>query len=254
MIKKYFSEDNVEIENVVDDKVYQEAEDALFKNSSPRCPVILIVDTSGSMRGSKIQEVNRGVNGLIDYINDDKNYICKKRVELAIITFDDRPTIYSDFSPAETKEKVDLKAGHNTFMVPALELALEMIQKRKDEYNRCGRKYFRPLVLFLTDGGPSDNLKIYQQTKEKIYGLSKARKLAFFAIKIGREYSEDAELRHSQLLEGFDPTIPAGRLELDKFGEFFKWLSASVSSVSSSNDTDTLNIQNPEGWWKSLAS
>ena len=52
------------------------------ENPENRCPVILILDTSGSMAGKPIEELNRGVAALKeDILKDSKAYLS---VELAI--------------------------------------------------------------------------------------------------------------------------------------------------------------------------
>jgi len=52
------------------------------ENPKNRCPVILILDTSGSMAGKPIEELNRGVAALKeDILKDTKASL---RVELAI--------------------------------------------------------------------------------------------------------------------------------------------------------------------------
>ena len=55
------------------------------ENPENRCPVILILDTSGSMAGKPIEELNRGVAALKeDILKDSKASLS---VVLAIVTF-----------------------------------------------------------------------------------------------------------------------------------------------------------------------
>lgn len=249
--KKYLTDGKNTISNNAAKGVFIKGEDALFKNSSPRCPVVLAVDTSGSMRGDKIDEVNRGVQKFLDFIK--KDYLCKKRVELAIVSFNDTPLIISDFGPAETKQFIPLQAKGGTNMAPALEKVLNIIDARKREYKNHGRNYFRPMVFFMTDGGPADEKK-FLEMKSKVYELTKQKHLVFFAIKIGFEKDGEQDKRHSQLLQNFDCMVPSGRLDLDKIGDFFNWLSKSVNQVSNSASTNRLEIPDPNAWWKQLAS
>jgi len=54
-------------------------------NPEPRCPCLLLLDTSGSMDGLPIQELNQGLLAFqADLITDD---LAAKRVEVAIVTF-----------------------------------------------------------------------------------------------------------------------------------------------------------------------
>src|SRR5215831_12907199 len=54
-------------------------------NPEPRCPCLLILDTSGSMRGQPIDELNEGLRVFKDELSADT--MASRRVEVAIITF-----------------------------------------------------------------------------------------------------------------------------------------------------------------------
>jgi cobalamin biosynthesis protein CobT len=59
--------------------------DNFSDNPEPRCPVILLLDTSGSMGGKPIQELNAGVELFRDELQADA--LASKRVEIAIVGF-----------------------------------------------------------------------------------------------------------------------------------------------------------------------
>ncbi|RUT07145.1 hypothetical protein DSM106972_024060 [Dulcicalothrix desertica PCC 7102] len=54
-------------------------------NPEPRCPVILLLDTSGSMSGQPIKELNDGIMAFKQSIQQDG--LASLRVEVAIVTF-----------------------------------------------------------------------------------------------------------------------------------------------------------------------
>src|ERR1039457_3799210 len=54
------------------------------ENPEPRCPCLLLLDTSGSMSGKPIEELNSGLVSFRDALNADS--LAAKRVEVAIIT------------------------------------------------------------------------------------------------------------------------------------------------------------------------
>jgi uncharacterized protein YegL len=54
-------------------------------NPEPRCPCILLLDTSGSMSGAKIAELNSGLQAFAEELRSDA--MAAKRVEIAIVTF-----------------------------------------------------------------------------------------------------------------------------------------------------------------------
>src|SRR3712207_7406466 len=54
-------------------------------NPEPRCPCLLLLDTSGSMSGRPIAELNAGLITLRDELLADA--MAAKRVEVAVVTF-----------------------------------------------------------------------------------------------------------------------------------------------------------------------
>ncbi len=54
-------------------------------NPEPRCPVVLLLDTSGSMQGAPVQELNGGLRAFSDALKSDR--LASLRVEVAVITF-----------------------------------------------------------------------------------------------------------------------------------------------------------------------
>jgi uncharacterized protein YegL len=55
------------------------------ENPEPRCPVVLLLDTSASMTGDPIAEVQRDLEALEQNLREDR--LASLRVELAVITF-----------------------------------------------------------------------------------------------------------------------------------------------------------------------
>lgn len=54
-------------------------------NQEPRCPVVLLLDNSGSMSGQPIQQLNQGVAVFKQSLDQDP--LAKLRVEVAIVSF-----------------------------------------------------------------------------------------------------------------------------------------------------------------------
>lgn len=228
--------------------------EALNTNTTRRCPVVILVDCSASMGRGKLYrgtvpiiEVNKGIKSLFQYIKEDYN--CSKRCEVALISFNEFPTLVSDFSPITDKKDIHLKAIGPTNFGPALNMMLDKIEERKKVYDYFGRSCYRPIVILLTDGGPGD-IKEFKELKQRIYNASLAKKLTFHAIKVGTEENLDNHKKHFEMLQGFDATIPASLLDVSKIGEFFNWLSRSVGQRSKSDREDDSLFLDSSSWRK----
>ena len=122
------------------------------ENPEPRCPCVLLLDTSGSMKGAPIGALNEGLQSFkSDLIKDA---LASKRVEVAVVTFDSNVTVVQDFVTADQFDPPVLTAQGHTHMGAAIHQALDMVQARKEQYRVNGIVYYRPWVFMITDGEP----------------------------------------------------------------------------------------------------
>jgi len=204
------------------------------ENPEPRCPVVLLLDTSGSMQGAPINQLNQALSSFWEDVASDS--LAAKRVELAIVSFGP-VRILQDFSILTSCQPPTCKADGVTPIGEAIIKGCSMLQERKKAYKQNGISYFRPWMILITDGAPTDNISA---AIEAIKLGEEEKALAFFAIGVS-----DADMSIlSQLSARRDPL----RLQGLKFAEFFSWLSASVASVSHSTPGDIVPLQSPNGW------
>jgi uncharacterized protein YegL len=126
------------------------------ENPEPRCPCVLLLDTSGSMQGDPIKALNQGLQAFKDDLSRDP--LASRRVELAVVTFDSHVKVVQDFVTADQFQPPRLSAQGATHMGSGIHKALEIIQARKDQYNANGITYYRPWVFMITDGEPQAGL------------------------------------------------------------------------------------------------
>ena len=211
----------------------------LTENPSPRVPISLCLDVSGSMHGQPIQELNAGVAQFFSEVR--QHALARYSADLCIITFGESVQKRVDFSAVDRQVAPRLTAGGRTPMGEAVTLALNTLESRKREYQAVGVDYYQPWLVLLTDGQPTDDITVAAQ---RAHGLVGDRKLTVFPVAIG----PDAQLAS---LARFCPKHPPLRLQGLAFTEFFAWLSKSIVRTSSTSVGDHVELP-PTSSWASL--
>lgn len=158
--------------------VYDTAEFA--DNPEARCPVVLILDTSASMAGPRIERVNQALAKFRDGIREDT--LTSLRADVAVIAFNHEARLVRDFTNGATFEPPVLTADGLTNYSRAINLALDRIEARKQSYREGGVAYYRSLAYFLTDSLPTDAPGERAQAAMRLAEAEKNRSVAFFSF------------------------------------------------------------------------
>lgn len=207
--------------------------DNFAENPEPRCPCVLVLDTSISMEGRPLQELNEGVRTFKQELLLDP--LAKKRVEVAIVTFGP-VTLEADFHTAPEFYPRELTPTGDTPMGEAVNKAIDLISARKAEYKKHGIAYYKPWIILITDGAPTDD---WRSASVRVRDGEDNRAFAFFAIGV-----EGASMDALSRLSVRAPIKLKGLM----FREFFTWLSASMKMVSAKAPGSTISLLPPSGW------
>lgn len=211
------------------------------ENPENRCLCVLVLDNSGSMNGAPLAALNAGLVELKNELMADS--LAQKRVELSIVTFGPVTEMLGCVS-ADNFVPPTLSSQGDTPMGGALLKAIEIIETRKQAYKAAAIKYYRPWIVLMTDGAPTDQDQAdWKNALQKIQDGVKNKAFAFFPVGV-----EGADMA---TLSTICPSVTPLKLQGLKFRELFRWLSSSLKSVSQSRPGDEVKLTNPvapNGW------
>ena len=221
-------------------------------NPEPRCPAVLLLDASASMRGDPIRRLNAATKELAGDLREDR--LASLRVEVAVVAFGGEvraldvrgggarsiPFDANDaFVTADQFVPPEVEAGGDTPMGDAVRRALQLLRDRKAIYKQAGLDYFRPWLFVISDGQPTD--KGWEGVAEEARAEEERRGVTVFPIGVGEEANMEALARFAKL-----PPLKL-REGSNGFQELFRWVSKSLTAVAQSRPGDQVPLP-PVTW------
>jgi len=221
----------------------------VFPLAVKRCPVVIILDTSSSMtNNNKIKELNDGVRILKEALDEDET--ASSSVDIAIIEMGgQKATLSQEFIQLEDwKANHDYQANGITPMKEAIEIAIEQIQKRKEIYDKEGVSYYRPLLMILSDGVPTDKNgrfdSNWKEFSDKLNDLKSNKKVVSYTFFIGQENDIEAKEIMKELASVVDGSVLSYKLtQKETIKNIFLWLSSSIKIIVSNKNDDSLEAK-----------
>lgn len=204
-------------------------------NPEPRCPCVLVLDTSGSMSGLAIDQLSQALKQFVHDVSADA--LAAKRLEIAVITCGGDVRVAHDFATVSHFVPPILMAGGDTPLGEAILRGLDLLESRKRNYRIGGVSYYRPWLIVLTDGAPTDDMN--QATRRLQEGEATKSLVAFC---FGTDTFDKATM--ARVFKRAPLTMRGAC-----YREFFQWLSSSMQSVSHSRPGDQLQLQKPSDDW-----
>lgn len=230
-------------------------------NPDPRVACVLLLDTSQSMGfqlpgGVPIDELNKGLQTFQGDIREDP--LARKRTEIMVISFGGG--VYADPNFVEAQDFVapTLTPSGNTPLAEALQTALDALEQQKKTYRDAGIEYYRPWLIVMTDGAPTDDPQAINDVVAKLEKLQRHHGVTVFPIGVG----DQADMA---FLNRLSSDRDGGALhDVSSFSTFFQWLSKSLEQVSNSSthgaddqaaasrteDVGQVALPDPSGWMK----
>ena len=208
------------------------------ENAQDRCAVTLVVDVSGSMF-TQIKSLNSAIQKFRQTVLSDP--VATLRVEAALIAFDSTVDVRQSFCSIEEFNPGPLAASGGTFLCPAVDNAIQMIEERKAMYRSNGIGYYRPWLFILTDGMTGDPQAI-PDCARRLREIEAANGVTTFAILAG-------EARHNgareQLKKFTDRVLP---MKDASYEELLEWMANSTVAMSNSGTGERIKMEDPSSW------
>jgi uncharacterized protein YegL len=206
----------------------------LANNQEQRLPCVLVLDTSYSMDGEPISELQSGLELFAHELKNDDD--ASQKVQMLVIKCGGNADIIGDWIDAENFIPPALEANGGTPLGQAVRLASDEIEARKETYRNNGISYLKPWLFIISDGVPTDN---YKGDAADLVSKEKAGKFTTFPIAVeGADLSIMAEFA----------VRPPQKLQGTEFKKLFQWISASVR-VGSQKADDSEKITLPSVDW-----
>ena len=160
-------------------------------NPFKRLPVCLCLDISASMiSNDKIDQLNKGMALFYKSIEEDE--ITANMVEIAVVTFGEFPPAAKcvrDFSLVDFQQTPPvLNASGYTPLGEGVNLALDLIEKRKDRYRTVGIDYFCPWLIIMSDGSPEGHSPAeLVRAQQRVAKATANKKIITLTISIGND-------------------------------------------------------------------
>ncbi len=197
--------------------------------SEPHVPCCLLVDTSGSMASNgKIEQLNQALRSFRDTVCADS--LSRMRVDICVISFSTDVSIVTPFCPIMQFEPPTLKAEGLTCMGKGIRYALEAVHEQVRKYHEAGVECFKPFVLMITDGYPTDDIEGIDSLIAAREGQGRYGHLRFHAFGV-----KGADMN---LLSRLSKRVLA--IDKNAFDEIFNWASQTMQIISHSRTSDNV--------------
>lgn len=205
--------------------------DFIYKKAKP-LPVILLLDTSGSMTiDNNIGTLNNAVREMLRDFKDASN--SEASISVAIITFGNTTGIYQSLTDVGeiNIESINMEAYGMTPMGEAISIAKKLIEDKEQIPSRA----YRPTVVLVTDGEPTDDWK---SALNNFMNDGRSSKCYRMAMGIGTGQSGEAYDVLRQFVSNEEQVFEASNA--GEISQFFQYVTISTTSRTTSANPNVI--------------
>jgi uncharacterized protein YegL len=201
-------------------------------------PVILLLDSSGSMEGNNINILNAAVREMLQSFASEDDI--SAAIHVGVIQFGRTVGWHQPLLPVEEviSQWSDLTAIGKT----PLGQALTLLRNSLEDRNIVSSRAYRPTIVLVSDGKPTDD---WGGPMAELLASPRASKAARFAMGIGA----DAD---SVILSQFIDTADGSRVfeahEAGRIQKFFRFVTMSVTTRTRSGNPNEIIPADPDDY------
>ena len=200
--------------------------------------VLLLLDTSGSMSGAKIRNLQASVNRFkSDIMSDPK---VADIVDVCVMGFNGEPYLIQEWRPVSEMNDVCLEAAGGTNLTAALTGGNQKMRERTNLALKQGIEIRVPWIILISDGYGGDVTEIAKIMRERT--KKNLVRLWFLGVP-DLENNLGYDKKTADLLTDrkrvFELTKEGGY----DFTQFFKQMSMTVKAVSTSAPNETVQVE-----------
>lgn len=189
-------------------------------------PVVLLLDVSGSMSGSKIDNLNKAVKDMLDTFAQEE----KMETEILVSIIKFGPVeLHLPFTKASQIQWENLEVTGATPIGGALKMAKDMIEDKETTPSRA----YRPTVVLVSDGQPTDS---WEKPLQDFISEGRSSKCDRMAMAIG---SDADETMLERFIEGTPHDLFCAE-DAEKISEFFHRVTMSVTMRTQSKNPNVV--------------
>lgn len=190
-----------------------------------RLPVYILLDCSESMVGEGLAAARRGIGSILSRLSVNPQAL--ETVHISIIGFSGQARVLLPLTALPDAVMPPVRLGNGTALGAALELLAARIRDEVTRRDKVQSGDWRPIVILLADGKPTDDLERSLKTYKSTVGDLVAN---FYVVGCG----EDADLRSLSKIS--DILLKAESMEAGVLDRLFFWMSETLTEASRSQD------------------
>ena len=148
-------------------------------------PVVLLLDVSGSMAGEKINNLYNAVTEMVKTFEAEA--VKETIINVAIITFGAEIELHTPYTPVAKLASEGISRFSANGLTP-MGIALRMAKDMIEDKDTTSGKSYRPAVVLVSDGWPTDDWKV---PLDNFINDGRSGKCQRFSVAIGNDADND---------------------------------------------------------------